>query len=224
MARNGGGERPGAWVPERPTLTALRAAAPRCHGCELYLDATQVVFSSGRATATIMLVGEQPGDQEDRSGRPFVGPAGKVLDEAVDAAGLDRGTLYLTNAVKHFRFVERGKRRIHRTPEIPHILACRPWLEAELDAVRAAVVVCLGTVAGRAVLGRPVRIGAERGKVIGHEGRLVVITTHPSAVLRLRGEPGYRAAFDSLVSDLVTAGGAVQASSARPASGRRPGA
>jgi DNA polymerase len=197
-------ERPGAeqWVPARPTLRNLREVAPDCRGCELWADATHVVFSQGAASASIMLVGEQPGDQEDRAGKPFVGPAGRVLADAVDAAALDRDDLYVTNAVKHFRFEERGKRRIHKTPETPHIVACQPWLQAELAVVDPAVVVCLGATAGRAVFGRPVRIGAERGMVLQAAGRSAVITSHPSAVLRLKGEPGYDEAFDALVSDL----------------------
>ena len=205
-------DRPGAdaWVPADATLTGLRAAAPGCRGCELWKNATQVVFSSGSAAARIMLVGEQPGDQEDRDGEPFVGPAGRVLDEALGAAGIPRGDVYLTNAVKHFRFTAdtRGKRRIHEKPGIVHIDACRPWLEAELDAVKPSVVVCLGATAGRAVLGRTVRIGAERGRMQAASGVRtsgVLVTTHPSAVLRLRGKPEWDEAFDRLVADLIVA-------------------
>jgi uracil-DNA glycosylase family protein len=205
-------DRPGAaqWVPGRLSVAALRDAAPRCRGCELWADATQVVFSQGPAAASIMLVGEQPGDQEDREGKPFVGPAGRLLAEAVDAAGIDRGALYVTNAVKHFRFEERGKRRIHKTPETAHILACHPWLDAEITVVDPAVIVALGATAGRAVFGRPVRIGAERGSVIPVGDRNAVLTTHPSAVLRLRGEPGYDEAFDALARDLSIAAGAAR--------------
>ncbi|MGO4690034.1 UdgX family uracil-DNA binding protein [Glaciibacter sp. 2TAF33] len=199
-----------AWVPTDATLTALRAAAPDCHGCELWKGATQVVFSSGSATARIVLVGEQPGDQEDREGEPFVGPAGRVLDEALAAAGIPRGDVYLTNAVKHFRFTRdsHGKRRIHEKPGVVHIEACHPWLAAELDLVKPKVVVCLGATAGRSVLGRTVRIGAERGRTqdapaLASSG--VLVTTHPSAVLRLRGKPGYDEAFDRFVADLIVA-------------------
>jgi uracil-DNA glycosylase len=194
------------WVPERPTLPRLGAAVQQCRGCELWQDATQAVLSTGSAGARVMLVGEQPGDQEDRQGEPFVGPAGRVLAEAMEGAGLDEAEIYLTNAVKHFRHEQRGKRRIHRSPELRHLVACRPWLEAELDVVAPDVVVCLGASAGRAVLGRPVRIGAERGTVLeGPGGRDTVITTHPSAVLRLRSRGGYAEALAALVADLRVA-------------------
>lgn len=199
------------WVPERPTIARLGRAAQDCRGCELWQDATQVVFSTGSADASLMLVGEQPGDREDREGEPFVGPAGRVLDEALEAAGIAREDVYLTNAVKHFRFEERGKRRIHRKPDLSHMTACHPWLEAELDVVDPDVVVLLGATAGRAVLGRPVRIGAERGQVLDDElpGHRAVLTTHPSAVVRLRGKPDWDEAFASLVADLAVAGDAV---------------
>jgi uracil-DNA glycosylase family protein len=157
-------------------------------------------------------VGEQPGDREDLAGKPFVGPAGQLLAEAVDAAGIDRGLLYVTNAVKHFRFEARGKRRIHATPQPAHIAACHPWLEAELDAVGPEVVVLLGASAGRAVLGRPVKIGAERGRVLDSSKTSmataqVLLTAHPSAVLRMRGEDGFDDAYALLVADLRTAAG-----------------
>lgn len=195
-----------AWVPPGRSLRALVAAAPSCRGCELWQDATQVVFGDGAARASLMLVGEQPGDQEDRRGEPFVGPAGRVLLEALEQAGVHRRDVYLTNAVKHFRHDQRGKRRIHRKPDLRHLLACHPWLEAELAVVQPEVVVCLGATAGRAVLGRPVRIGAERGRALDElPGRRVVITTHPSAVLRLRGKDGQAAAFGGLVGDLRAA-------------------
>jgi uracil-DNA glycosylase family protein len=193
------------WVPERPSLPRLRSAAPDCRGCELWRDATQVVFSTGPASASIALVGEQPGDREDLVGEPFVGPAGRLLDEALAAAGADRELVYLTNAVKHFRYEQRGKRRLHVKPELRHLVACRPWLEAELDVIDPDVVVCLGASAGRSVLGRVVRIGAERGAVLQAEGRRTVITAHPSAVLRLRGKDGYDEAFAALVADLRVA-------------------
>jgi uracil-DNA glycosylase family protein len=206
-------ERPGAdrWVRPEADIASLREDASGCRGCELWEDATQVVFSMGPATARMMLVGEQPGDSEDRQGRPFVGPAGRVLAEAVDAAGIPRGDLYVTNAVKHFRFEPRGKQRIHKTPGPQHVAACRPWLVAEARLVQPEVVVCLGATAGRAVLGREVRIGAERGRLMtGPEGMStgaapVLITAHPSAVLRLRGQDGYEEAFAALVADLKTA-------------------
>ncbi|GAB3045445.1 UdgX family uracil-DNA binding protein [Parafrigoribacterium mesophilum] len=213
-------QRPGAqrWLPERVPaggtgIEELHKAAQRCRGCELWRDATQLVFSAGVASAPLMLVGEQPGDREDRVGEPFVGPAGRVLADALEAADIAQADVYLTNAVKHFHFVERGKRRIHATPEVGHIAACHPWLEAELAAVAPDVIVCLGATAGRSVLGRPVRIGAERGTVL-HETALnqiapniggVLVTAHPSAVLRLRGRDGWDEAFDQLVHDLAVA-------------------
>jgi uracil-DNA glycosylase len=203
-------ERPGAqqWVPPAGDVDALRQAAPGCRGCELWADATQVVFSVGSEKARLVLVGEQPGDREDRTGEPFVGPAGDVLADALDAAGIDRTAVYLTNAVKHFRFTERGKRRIHKTPGVAHVEACHPWLEAELAAVAPDVIVCLGATAARAVLGREVRIGEVRGRPLeGDGGARVVVTTHPSAVLRLRGKPGWDEAFDALVKDLRAAAG-----------------
>ncbi len=195
------------WVPSGTrSLRALESAAPSCRGCELWQDATQVVFGDGAARAPLMLVGEQPGDQEDRRGEPFVGPAGAVLDEALHEAGVDRRSAYLTNAVKHFRHEQRGKRRIHQKPDLRHLVACHPWLEAELEVVDPDVVVCLGATAGRAVLGRAVKIGAERGRLLEGPGdRSVVITTHPSAVLRLRGKDGYADAFAGLTHDLRVA-------------------
>jgi uracil-DNA glycosylase family protein len=179
-----------------------------CRGCELWGPATQAVFSSGPASAALVLVGEQPGDREDREGEPFVGPAGRVLADALHAADLDPDEVYLTNAVKHFRFTERGKRRLHKTPDVAHIRACVPWLEAELAAVRPRVVVALGATAARAVLGREVRIGAERGQVLDGEAHDVLITTHPSALLRLRDRAEFGATFDAFVADLRTAAAA----------------
>jgi uracil-DNA glycosylase family protein len=190
------------WVPESRDLADLESAAHDCRGCELWQPATQVVFSSGDRSARVMLVGEQPGDREDEQGAPFVGPAGKVLDEALTAAGIDRAAAYLTNAVKHFRFEERGKRRIHQKPDVRHLTACRPWLDAELEAVAPGVVVAMGATAARAVLGRAVKIGEVRGRVLAEPDRPVVVTTHPSAVLRLRGRDGYDEAFAGLVADL----------------------
>jgi DNA polymerase len=192
-----------AWVPASRDLDDLASAAHDCRGCDLWGPATQVVFSSGDRRATLMLVGEQPGDQEDRQGEPFVGPAGRLLDEALDAAGIDRSAAYLTNAVKHFRFEQRGKRRIHEKPELRHLVACRAWLDAELEAVAPRVVVALGATAARAVLGRPVKIGETRGRLLAElPDRLALVTTHPSAVVRLRGRDGFDAAYGELVADL----------------------
>ena len=195
-----------AWVPPDGSVDALRAAAPGCRGCELWADATQVVFSSGSPTAPLMLVGEQPGDREDREGEPFVGPAGKVLDSALEAAGIAPDDIYLTNAVKHFRHVDQGKRRLHKTPTVAHIRACLPWLAAEATVVRPDVVVCLGATAARAVLGRDVPVTAARGHPVEDSPLdgvgTVVVTTHPSALLRLRGKGGWDEAFDAFVADL----------------------
>ncbi len=205
-------ERPGAehWVPADPTIRDLRTAVDECRGCELWRDATQAVFSAGPPDAPLVLVGEQPGDQEDRQGTPFVGPAGRVLNEALEAAGIEPTETYVTNAVKHFRFEERGKRRIHKSPGVPHILACRPWLATELDLVGPQVVVALGATAGRAVLGRTVKVNAERGRLIsGPAGPPVLLTVHPSAVLRLRGTPEWDDAFEELSADLRVAASAL---------------
>lgn len=202
-------ERPGAqrWVPQDADVPGLRAAAQECRGCELWRDATQVVFGEGPQRVGMMLVGEQPGDREDIVGEPFVGPAGRLLDQALDAAGIARDAVYMTNAVKHFRFEERGKRRIHSTPQVAHIKACHPWLDAEMDAVDPRVVVCLGATAARAVLGRTVRIGAERGVPIPVGDRIAIVTTHPSALLRVEDQAERDAAFDALVTDLQQAAG-----------------
>ncbi|MGN6611177.1 MAG: UdgX family uracil-DNA binding protein [Angustibacter sp.] len=205
-------ERPGAerWVPDDPNLAALRRAAPACRGCELWEPASQVVFSSGRPGARVVLVGEQPGDVEDREGEPFVGPAGRLLTKAVDDAGLDRDDVYLTNAVKHFRFTPQGKRRIHQTPDVAHVLACRPWLDAELQVVHPEVVVAMGATAARAVLGPGVKVTQQRGQVLpapDGEGR-VVPTMHPSSVLRARARKDF-AAYDAFVADLRVVAGLI---------------
>jgi uracil-DNA glycosylase family protein len=207
-------ERPGAeqWVPEGAGIDALKEAAKACRGCELWEPASQVVFSAGPPSASIVLVGEQPGDQEDRRGMPFVGPAGTLLVQAVRDAGIDPTTVYRTNAVKHFRFELRGTRRLHKTPEAVHITACHPWLHAELQQLAPGIVVALGATAGRSLFGRPVRIGAERGHVL--EGAIPdsdaksLLTAHPSAVQRMKDDPGYDAAYAALVTDLKTAAAA----------------
>ena len=194
------------FIPATTDLDELRHASSSCRGCPLYEPATQVVFGEGPAAAALVLVGEQPGDMEDLAGRPFVGPAGQVLDAAFAAAGVDRQGVYLTNAVKHFAFEERGKRRIHRTPRMSEMHACRPWLEAELQALSPTTVVAMGATAARALLGPQARVMALRGRVL--EGLAwaprVVVTVHPSAVLRSQAE-GARY-FEMLVSDLTLAG------------------
>jgi uracil-DNA glycosylase len=184
---------------------ALREAqekASTCTACDLYRHATQTVFGEGRVPAPLMFVGEQPGDREDLAGRPFVGPAGGVLDRALDAAGIDRDDVYVTNAVKHFRFEVVGKRRIHQKPNTTQIVACRQWLLTELDLVDPSTVVCLGVTAARAVFGKPVTIGRTRGREHEVDGRRVVVTVHPSALLRVTDDAERATAMDAFVADL----------------------
>jgi DNA polymerase len=190
------------FIPRGASLTVLGEAVKRCRACELCRRATQPVWGEGNPAARIALVGEQPGDEEDLCGRPFVGPAGKVLDDALEAAGLIRSQLYLTNSVKAFRFEERGKRRIHQTPRNRDIAVCRPWLQAEMDLVRPEVIVCLGASAAQSVLGRKISIRSERGHLIARPFGGVVITYHPSAVLRAPEEAAQHELFKALVEDL----------------------
>jgi uracil-DNA glycosylase family protein len=204
------------FVPETRDLSELEDAAHGCKGCDLYIHATQTVFGAGAPNAEMMLVGEQPGDQEDKAGAPFVGPAGRLLDKALAAAEIDRGRLYVTNAVKHFKFTERGKRRIHKTPSRTEVVACRPWLFCEMMTVQPDVVVLMGATAAQSLMGGTFRLTAHRGEAL----RLpvddamtnldvdpeVVVTVHPSSVLR--GPPEDREkAFDALVADLRFAAG-----------------
>jgi len=191
-------------VPERPTLPKLRAAAAGCTACDLYRTATQTVFGEGTAHAQAMFVGEQPGDQEDKAGRPFVGPAGRLFDEALEDAGIDRTQLYVTSVVKHFKWVARGKRRIHQKPNWKEIAACRPWLEAELAIVQPRVLVCLGATAAQTLLGRQFRVTKERGRPIESDlAEQVLATIHPSAILR--GDPKTREQeYAAFVADLRT--------------------
>jgi uracil-DNA glycosylase len=206
------------FVPDTDDLTVLSDASQNCKGCDLYRNATQAVFGSGSRDATVVLVGEQPGDQEDKTGQPFVGPAGRLLDKALVAAGIDRERVYITNAVKHFKFEERGKRRIHKTPSRTEVVSCRPWLLAELDALDPGVVVLLGATAAKSLLGSDFRLTQHRGEVLQlPENDLsvdldvkprVVATVHPSAILR--GPPEDREkAFDALVADLRVAAGLI---------------
>jgi uracil-DNA glycosylase family protein len=174
-----------AFLPERPSLTALREAARGCTACPLWRSGTQTVFGEGLKRARLMLVGEQPGDREDLAGRPFVGPAGRLLDEALDEAGIDRSEVYLTNAVKHFKWQPRGKRRIHQKPSWGEIAACRPWVEAELVVVAPRVLVCLGATAAQALLGRDVRVTRDRGRPLDSPlAPVAFATVHPSSILR----------------------------------------
>jgi uracil-DNA glycosylase family protein len=215
-------EYPGAqaFVPEGAGLAELAQAARGCRGCELYAPATQTVFGSGQPTARIALVGEQPGDVEDRRGEPFVGPAGQLLDRALADAGIDRAQAYVTNSVKHFRFTgSAGKRRIHQKPDASHMAACRPWLDAELALLAPEVVVALGATAAAVLLGPAFRVTRQRGQLMPWDGPSgsedagvhagwILATIHPSAVLRTQGE-GRKAAYDGLVSDLRVAAGAL---------------
>ena len=190
------------FLPPTRDLISLARAVEDCRGCDLWERATQAVFGAGPATADVMLVGEQPGDREDVEGEPFVGPAGRLLDEALEQAGLDRSQTYLANAVKHFKWKERGKRRIHDKPSWSQISACRPWLEAELQAVEPRALVLLGATAAQSLLGKDVRVTRDRGRYPAeHLAEVVVVTIHPSSILR--GEPEEREAeLAALVDDL----------------------
>jgi uracil-DNA glycosylase len=188
-------------VPASPTLPKLRSAVQECTACELFRNATQAVLGEGPAKASAMLVGEQPGDREDLEGHPFVGPAGAVLDRALKEAGIARTDVYITNVVKHFRFQQRGKRRIHQRPEREHIQACRPWLDAELAVVKPRVLVCLGAVAAQGLLGPHVRVTKDRGRPIDYElAEFVTVTVHPSSILR--AGDGREEAYAAFVRDL----------------------
>ena len=193
----------GPFVPANASLDALRAAAARCAGCDLSRHATQTVFSRGPTGARIALVGEQPGDQEDLKGAPFVGPAGEVLDRALVEAGLARETLYVTNAVKHFKFTPRGKRRIHQTPGPADLAACRPWIEAELELLRPEVLVCLGATASRALIGPAFRLMQQRGTFLETRwAARTIATLHPSAVLRGEDDAAQARLYGMLRDDL----------------------
>ncbi len=202
MARVKAGGSAADFLPERLSLPALREAAAGCKGCHLWQVGTQTVFGEGATKAEVMFVGEQPGDQEDLAGKPFVGPAGQLLDKALEDAGIDRGKVYVTNVVKHFKWQARGKRRIHQKPNSSEIAACRPWLEAELDVVRPRVLVCLGATAAQALLGRQFRVTRDRGRPV--ESGLaehVLATVHPSSVLRADAETRERE-YAALAKDL----------------------
>jgi DNA polymerase len=190
------------FLPERLNLTALREAAAGCRACHLWQVGTQTVFGEGSREAEVMFVGEQPGDYEDRAGKPFVGPAGKLFDEALEAAGIDRSVTYVTNAVKHFKWQARGKRRIHQKPNAAETAACRPWLDAELDVVKPRVLVLLGATAAQSLLGRQFRVTQHRGELLESElAEAVTATVHPSSILR--GEPEERETnFAAFVDDL----------------------
>lgn len=191
------------FLPVRMSLPALRAAAAECRGCDLYRNATQTVFGEGPREAAVMVVGEQPGDQEDRKGHPFVGPAGRLLDRALADAGLPRDDVYITNAVKHFKWIARGKRRLHQKPREGEIDACNPWLVAELRVVKPRVLVCLGTTAARAAFGYTVRLKDYRGTMMTTPlAPRTLVTIHPSAILRLVRESERTAEYARFVEDL----------------------
>jgi uracil-DNA glycosylase family protein len=188
---------------EHPTLSRLREDATSCRACDLWRTGTQTVFGEGSENAEVMLVGEQPGDREDIEGRPFVGPAGRVLDQALTRAGIDRDKVYVTNVVKHFKWKPRGKRRIHQKPNAEEIKACLPWLRGELEAVRPRVLVCLGATAAQALLGRTFRVSRQRGEFVESPlASLVTATVHPSSILRAPSEEERELAMEELVRDL----------------------
>jgi len=191
------------FVPDSRSLRTLRRAAAGCRGCPLWQDATQTVFGEGAREARLMLVGEQPGDREDREGEPFVGPAGRILAQALEGAGIDRNDVYLTNAVKHFKWRPQGKRRLHQTPRAGEVAACRPWLEAELEAVQPAALLALGATAAKALYGPSVRVTKDRGRLIESElAPVAALTIHPSAVLRLREHEERDEALGGLIEDV----------------------
>ena len=191
------------FLSRKRTLKTLREAARCCKGCDLYKNATQTVFGEGPARANVIFVGEQPGDQEDRQGHPFVGPAGRLLDKALAEAHIPRGQVYVTNAVKHFKWIWRGKRRLHQKPSIRQVIACRPWLEAELEVVKPKIVVCLGATAAQSVLARPVLITKERGKFIAADSdHIIFITIHPSAIYRHREKAEQEKEYRRFVSEI----------------------
>lgn len=201
-SKNAGAE---PYIPSGATLAQLAEAAQSCKGCELYRHAKQAVAGEGPGAARIVMVGEQPGDREDLAGRPFVGPAGALLDRALADAGIARADVYVTNAVKHFKFEERGKRRIHKKPSDSEIAACKPWLLAELSCIRPQMIVCLGASAARAVIGKEYRLLEQRGQFFPNSmaGAVVTATVHPSAILRSPDPEARRRNYDAFVADLV---------------------
>ena len=190
------------FLPERKTLPSLREAAQHCKGCDLWKRGTQAVCGEGRVGSEVMLVGEQPGDQEDLQGRPFVGPAGRILDKALETAGIDRDDVYVTNALKHFKWEPRGKRRIHKKPSGMQIAACRPWFDEEVKVVKPKVIVCMGATAAQALLGRDFKVTQERGKVIARGEIPIIATVHPSSILRAPDEETRHSEMARFVEDL----------------------
>ena len=198
-------------IPANPTLEKLREAAAGCQACDLWKRGTQTVFGEGSRHAKIMFVGEQPGDQEDLQGRPFVGPAGRVLDKALEIAGIDRNDVYVTNAVKHFKWEPRGKRRIHKKPRQLEIAACRPWLEAEIAVTKPEVVVCLGATAAQSLLGTKFKVTERRGEVMPSTlAPFIVATVHPSSILRAPDEEARQEAMTAFVDDIKIIAGVLR--------------
>jgi uracil-DNA glycosylase len=191
------------FLPSHPTLNTLKTAAQQCQGCDLFRHATQTVFGAGPGSARIVMIGEQPGDREDLLGSPFVGPAGRLLDKALEEANIDRTLVYVTNAVKHFKFEARGKRRIHKKPNAIEIAACKPWLEAELEVIKPDVVVCLGATAAQSMMGRAFRVTKDRGIFFPHhQAKWLMATIHPSALLRVIEPERREIEYSAFVEDL----------------------
>ena len=203
------------FLPRNRSLESLRQAAKSCKGCDLYLNATQTVFGDGPGHASVMLVGEQPGDIEDQKGEPFVGPAGRMLDRALEDARISRDEVYVTNAVKHFKWIWRGKRRLHQKPSVRQVVACRPWLAVEIEVVQPDILVCLGATAAQSVIGKSVAIMKERGKFIDSVlGKLTFVTIHPSAILRQRDNDEREQEYHRFASELKLVKGKLQSLSA----------
>jgi len=196
-------------------LEQLRLAAAECRACDLWKCGTQTVFGEGTEAAGLMLVGEQPGDKEDLAGKPFVGPAGRLLDQALADAGIDRSTVYVTNAVKHFKWEARGKRRLHKRPDAHEVAACRPWLDREIELVQPRVVVCLGATAAQALLGRTFRVTKQRGEMFPQPaGHVITATVHPSSILRAPDDASRQAELAAFTNDLRLVNGRLRAGSA----------
>jgi len=203
LPKNAPAETAAPLVPERPTIPALQKAAADCKACPLWKTGTQTVFGEGSRHARVVLVGEQPGNDEDLAGKPFVGPAGRLLDQALEEAGIDRDAAYVTNVVKHFKWEPQGKRRIHKKPSAREVAACRPWLEAELVVLKAKVVVCLGATAAQALLGRDFRVSQQHGQFVPSPlAPYVMATVHPSSILRAPDDEARRAARQQFIEDL----------------------
>jgi uracil-DNA glycosylase family protein len=200
-------------IPDRPTLIRVRDAARDCEACDLYKRGTQTVFGEGAKKAQLMFVGEQPGDQEDLAGHPFVGPAGRILDKALAAVGIDRSTVYVTNVVKHFKWEPRGKRRIHKKPNAGEIAACRPWLDTEIQLVKPRAIVCLGATAAQALLGKQFRVTTHRGTFVPSSlAPLVMATVHPSSLLRAPDDETRRLETEKFLDDLRKVASALSSS------------